>query len=214
MTRTSILPIAATFFLLSCISLLVWRRFDSPPQEPVTILALENSNRHLHENVRRGTIIETGQNEYLALQIGSDLIITMDQKTRVELDRIFTDERSITFTRGRIVVFNQSMNPFLVETNKTETLVTQGKTVFINYDFKQLVTIAPITGSVQAHIKNEKDYLLVPVPINISETSNPVLTKTTLDTTQGPSASFHTWTDQLLETLSSMIPPATTISPS
>ena len=211
MTRTTLLSLATTFFLLIVMGLVTWRRFDLPAQTIVTVIEAQNSSHQKGERFTRGTLVETGEQEFLAIQIGDDLIITLDQKTRLELHKLFTDERILRFTRGRIVVNNQSTDPLLVETHKTEHIVSKGTATFINYDFKQLVTIAPMIGSVQSHVKGEKDYLLVPVPINITENDYPILAKTTFDPSQGPSAEFHHWSDRVFE---SITPPPTTTDPS
>lgn len=211
MTRKTLLSFATTFFLLVVMGLVIWRRFDLPAQTIVTVVAKQHSSFQAGESLTRGTILETGEDEYLAIQIGDDVIITLDQKTRLELHKLFTDERILRFTRGRMVVHNQSTDPLLVETLKTEHVVTKGIVAFINYDFKQLVAIVPILGSVQSHVKGEKDYLLVPVPITITENDYPMLAKTTFDPSQGPSATFHTWSDQVVE---SITPPPITTDPS
>ena len=211
MTRKTLLSLAATFFLLVVMGLVSWRRFDLPAQELVTVIDQNQSSHQTGATLSRGAIIETGEQEYLAIRIGNDLLITLDQKTRLELHRLFTDERIIRFTRGRIVIHNSSTDPLLVETRKTEHLVSKATVAFINYDFKQLVTIAPLVGSVQSHIKGEKDYLLVPRPITISENDYPILSKTEFNTSTEPSADFHAWSTHVFE---SIMPPPTTTDPS
>ena len=114
----------------------------------------------------------------------------------MELVDLLVDTPAVRFTRGRIVIDNKGYAPFLVETHQTENIIDRGRATIINYDFQQLVTIAPMQGSVQTHIKNQKDYLLIPVPLNVSEADPITISKTTFDPTNGPSANFHSWSDK------------------
>lgn len=215
MPRPSFLHIASLFFFIFVVGLLGWRRFDMPKQEPVTVVAQEQSKHQVGDALKRGMVIETGDGEFLTFRIGTDVLVSVDQRSRIELTRLFEDERVLRFTRGRIVVRNTDKNPLFLDTNKTENVITQGEVIFINYDFQQMVTVAPIKGGVQTHVKGSRDYLLVPSPINISETDPFPLSQTTVDTTQGPSAPFHAWTSSVFSSndVSSMIPPPNTVSP-
>lgn len=198
MTKGLIQKIAVLVFFTAVCGLLVLRRFDSFPQEDVRIIASQNSDYQIGDWLRRGETIETKDGEYLLMTVGQDVTVGIDQRSRVELSRIFKDERTLIFPRGRIVVIDKSSTPVFVETNKTVSVLDSGETVFINYDFEKLITVAPVRGSVQTHIKGEQDYLLVPVPLNIKESDPVLFSKTTLDQTKGPSAPFHHWMNQQL----------------
>lgn len=191
--------VAIAVFFVAVFGLLIARRFDVPASEEVLVIASQNSDLGVGEKLRRGETIETQADEFVAIKIGSDLTVGIDERSRVELDRAFVDERTLKFSRGRIVVNSTSQTPVFVETNKTVNTLENGKAIFVNYDFEQMVTIAPVTGSVQTHIKGAKDYLLIPVPLNIKETSPVSFSKTTVDPTQGPSAGFHAWFESLTQ---------------
>src|SRR3989338_3312328 len=118
--------------------------------------------RSVGEKVKRGQTIETEDDEYVAVRIGNDVQVFLDERSRLTIHRVFVDEMTIIFTRGRIVLENRGGIPVLVETHKTENVVEKGSATFINYDFQQLVTIAPMQGSVQTRIKNINEYLLIP----------------------------------------------------
>ncbi|MBM5789471.1 hypothetical protein FJZ23_00040 [Candidatus Parcubacteria bacterium] len=184
-------------FFLTVAGLLVWRRFDVPSELPVVVVATMGSPVEVGTTSRRGEVIETDAGEYLTLRIGDDLFVAMDGKTRLSADRLYDTERTLVFTRGRIVVDSRGAQPVLVETNRTQSVLTQGLATFINYDFQRLVTVAPLQGSVQAHVKGTKDYLLVPVPLNISEVDG-TFSKTSFDPEKGGAAPFHTWVNAVL----------------
>lgn len=198
MRKDRILIVAIAAFAAIVAGLIVWRRFDVPPQLHVQVVAAQGSSIEAGQTFRRGQLVETGAGEYLVLQVGDDLFVALDERSRLELTRLFYDERIFTFTRGRIVVDSRGAQPILIETNKSQNVVERGRATFINYDFQQLVTIAPMDGSVQTHIKGTKDYLLVPVPLNVSETDPPSFSKTTFHPSEGAAATFHAWTDATL----------------
>lgn len=198
MSKEMIPKVAIVVFFVAVFGLLIARRIVVPSQEIVSVLASERSQYLVGETFRRGETIETGDDEYLAIKIGADLIVGMDERSRIELNRLFVDERTLQFPRGRIVVVSSSQTPVFVETNKTVNTIENGKAIFINYDFEQMVTVAPVTGSIQTHIKGKQDYLLIPVALNIKETDPVSFSKTTVDPTQGSSAAFHHWFDSVV----------------
>lgn len=192
MQQARIQIIVAALFFTVIAGLLLIRRFDTQPEEPVVIVSVSGSERKVGEKLRRGEIIETKVGEYLALQIGESVLVGIDERSRVELYRLFADERILRFPRGRIVIESQDKKPFLIETNKTQSIVENGSATFINYDYQQLVTIAPIKGSIQTHIKNTNEYILLPVPINVSEKNSPTYLAATTDPLSG-AKKFYEW---------------------
>lgn len=173
-------------------AMLFIRRFDTVPEETVEIYAVFNSDHKVGEKFRRGEIIETKTGEFLAIKIGDDIKIGLYEKSKLELYKIFKDERVIRFPRGRIVVDNSSKIPLFIETNKSESVLEKGSATFVNYDFQQLVTIAPIEGSIQTHIKGSNEYLLLPVAINVNEKNPPSFEVSKTDVISGASE-FYDW---------------------
>lgn len=195
MSKDMIPKVAVAVVFVVTVGLLTVRRFDTPPQDRVVIVTSQGSAFQEDKTFKRGDIIETGAGEHLLLQIGNDILLGIDERSRVELHRLFLDERTLKFTKGRIEVVSKSQTPIFIETNKTINILENGRGVFINYDFQQLVTIAPIIGSIQTQIKGRKDFLLIPVALNVSETDPVSFSKTAVERSEGPSAAFHAWFD-------------------
>lgn len=198
MSHRTPLWIASLVFFCLVAGLLVWRRFDVPPQLPVTVVAAEHSNYKPGDRFKRGHIFETSEQEWLVLTIGDDIQLALDEKTRLELHRLFDEERVLNLTRGRILLNNSSKTPIFIDTNQTENAVTKGVATFINYDFQQMVTIAPIIGSIQTTIKQSGEYLSVRSALNIHETIEPSFEPTTVLLTEGMAAPFYAWAQQYL----------------
>lgn len=197
MTQQWKLPLVF-FFIVA--GMLVWRRFDTVSELPVFVVAEQNSPYEIGQVFERGEFIETGDDMFLMLQMGENVFISLDARTRIELHRLFETERVIRFTRGRMVVKNPESNPLLVNTNKTENTVANAQVIFINYDFQQLVTVAPIEGTVKTEVKDHGIYLSLPfLALNISESDLPSVSSTHVNTQEGPSAEFHRWTDALTQ---------------
>jgi hypothetical protein len=189
-TRVQIL-IAALFFTVIA-GLLLIRRFDTIPEESVVIVSTSGSDRIVGEKFRRGEFIETKAGEYLAINIGNNIQIGIDERSRLELYRLYKKERKIRFPKGRIIVVNKDRVPLFIETNKTENVLVSGSATLINYDYQQLVTIAPIEGSIQTHIKGMNEYMLIPVPINVNEKDPASYSTTKTDPILG-AKKFYEW---------------------
>lgn len=190
--------VAVVVFFVAVFGLLIGRRLVVAPQEPVIVVASQNSDYAEGDQLRRGEMIETSAEEFVLLKVGDEFFLGIDARSRVELSRLFLDERILKFSRGRIEVTSFSYLPVFIETNKTMSSLEEGRGIFINYDFQQLVTIAPVVGSIQTQIKGKKDYLLTPVALNIHEAEPVTFSKTVVDPTQGSSAPFHSWFEEMI----------------
>ncbi len=183
-------------FFLVISGFLIVRRFDLPTQETVRLVSAEGSSQAIGHLYKRGETITTKIGEHIFIQIGSDVFVAIDERTSVELWRVSNTEQTLKIPRGRMVVKNKGATPVKIETYKTESILAKGKTIFINYSFVGNVTIAPVTGMIQTHVKGTEEYMNLPVPINISEKSPFNLSKVTTDPTKGVSAAFHQWADE------------------
>lgn len=183
--------IAALFFTVIA-GLLLIRRFDTVPEESVVIVSTSGSDRLVGDKFRRGEFIETKDGEYLAINIGDNVQIGIDERSRIELYRLYQNERKIKFSKGRIIIINKERTPLFIETNKTENVLASGTATLINYDYQQLVTIAPIEGSIQTHIKGMNEYMLLPIAISVNEKDPPSFSKTKTDPLLG-AKEFYEW---------------------
>ncbi|MBI5370267.1 hypothetical protein HZA85_03705 [Candidatus Uhrbacteria bacterium] len=179
--------------LVAVFGLLIAQRLHTQPSLIARIVDTENSAHKVGEIIRRGETLTTQPNEHLLVQIGDSLRVGMDERSTLEFWKLFDKDVTLRFKRGRLFVDNPSVQPVFVETNKTENSLVQGQASFINYDFKQLVTVAPLVGSVQTRLKNSNEFLVVPSALNISEGDTPTFSKTAVDVTQGLAADFYTW---------------------
>ncbi|MBI2475155.1 hypothetical protein HYV69_01885 [Candidatus Uhrbacteria bacterium] len=206
MQQTRIQILVAALFFTVIAGLLLIRRFDTLPEEIVTLVSTTGSDRIIGEKFRRGEFIETKAGEHLAISIGNNIQIGIDERSRLELYRLFKDERKIRFQKGRIIIINKERIPLFIETNKTENVLASGSATLINYDYQQLVTIAPLEGSIQTHIKGMNEYMLIPIPISVNEKDPASYSKTKTDPLSG-AKKFYEW-------FYSIIPPPNITSPS
>ncbi len=178
------------FFLLVCGWLIV-PRFDVVSSQPMVVIASQNSAWQVGTQIKRGQIVETKEGEYIAFKIGDDVFLGIDERSRILPDRLFQTQRLMRFNRGRVEI--QTESPVSIETNRTVNTIENARAVFINYDFDQMLTVAPVHGNVQTKIKGQNDERVVSTPINISEKNPVTYTNTTFSSTHGPSAPFHAW---------------------
>lgn len=190
------ITILLVFLILS--GTLVYRRFDLQPQMNAVLID-ENGSQKQRETgsqvLRRGQIIKTEAGEYQLLKIGADYLVAIDERTTIELHSLSPARPVLRFTRGRLWIKNELNIPLILETEKTESLVSQTTASFINYDFKEMVIIAPIKGSIQTRLKDKNEYLLIPVPINVNEKTSSY-SATTFDPTTGTAADFYRWINE------------------
>lgn len=199
--------LTATLFL-AIMGLLIVQRFSLPPELPVRIAAGsgENTGYGLGERLRRGSVIET-DNGYLKITIGveseqidqAQTILWLAPNTRIELDRLYENELTIRFTRGRMVVSNQADTPLKIKTNYTIQLVYQDLATFVNYDFLETIHVIPLSGSVQVSVDSTGEQLLTPVPLSIRETEPVTFEKLEVNLAAGDAANFYQWTGVLTQ---------------
>ncbi|NQV89198.1 MAG: hypothetical protein HQ488_02660 [Parcubacteria group bacterium] len=171
---------------LAIMALLIMQRFSLPPE--VTVFDINSE-----ETYERGELIKTTDG-YLAIQIGESRVY-LGKNTVLELDRIYTDQLTITLTKGRLLVDATGNIPLVVETNHTDHLIHKGLASFINYDWLETIHVIPISGSVQTTIRGTNDYLLTPLPLSIHETDPVSYQAIEVTLTTGPAADFYSWTD-------------------
>lgn len=195
--------ILTVILFLSIMGLLIAQRFSLPPELPVRIAAGsgEEAGYGFGEGLRRGSVIETGDG-YLKVTIGveseqidqAQTILWLAPNTRIELQRLYEDELTIRFTRGRLLVDNHADVPLRLETNHTSSLVHGDIATFVNYDFLETVHVIPLSGSVQVSVDSTAEQLLTPVPLSIHETDPVTFEKLEVNLAAGDSADFYQWT--------------------
>jgi len=191
------------FLFLAIMGLLTAQRFLATPEQlPVRVAAGagEDAGYGFGENLRRGSTVETGDG-FLKLTIGVELekldqaktILWLAPHTRIELERLFGDELRIVFTKGRLVVDNQSEIPLRLKTNHTSHVVFDDVASFVNYDFLETIHVIPLSGSIQVGIDATEEQLLTPVPLSIHETDPVTYETLEVNLAAGDSADFYKW---------------------
>lgn len=203
-----LIRVLTAVLFLTIMGLLVVQRFSMPPELPVRIAAGsgEDAGYGFGEGLRRGSVIETG-NGYLKVTIGveseqldqAQTILWLAPQTRIELDRLYEDELTIRFTRGRLLVDNHADVPLRLETNHTTSLVHGDIATFVNYDFLETIHVIPLSGSVQVSVDSTAEQLLTPVPLSIHETEPVTFEKLKVNLAAGDAADFYRWTGILTE---------------
>ena len=154
----------------------------------VEVSVFATSDQNIDHQLNRGEIVQTGDDEYLILNIGGLAHIGLAERTDIELDRLFDDELEITITRGRIVV--ELLDPdttIRINTNETETQLLEGRISLINFDFLETINISPwdtASGTVTTNVSKYPLY----EPLSIHETSA-VTTATDFE----PEDPFYDW---------------------
>ncbi len=186
--------IASILFILTVFGVLIALRFSVPDSVSVIITDSNGSTAYQKSSVlKRGQFVKTGKGEYLAIQIGASIQLWLDENTTIELKRTYVDERSIGFTRGRIVVESTDQTPLLIETKQTQNIVQNAVASFVNYDFRDTISVIPFEGSVESGIKKINKYFLIPKSVNIHEIPPFKIEPIEFKKDMGVYATFYDW---------------------
>lgn len=188
------IKIPTIFLFIIVMALLITQRIVSIPEQfRVYIQDAKGTTSYLQsDELQRGQIIET-KNDFLFLEISEDINLWMSENTTIELTRLFEDELILTFTRGRIVISNQSNTPLTLKTNHTSHIVHQDVASFVNYDFLETIHVIPLTGAVQVHIPSTGEQMLTPVGLSIHETDPVSFEPLKIDLEASDAAEFYQW---------------------
>ncbi len=191
--------IAAIAFILFTFGILVTLRFDVPASFPVRVSQTHDSSTFVsNQLLKRGQFIKTGKGEYLDILIGPSVHIAMDENSTIELKRLFQKDISVGFTRGRIVVNNQSSSPVEIETNQTRSILNKSDVAtLIDYDFQDLVSVIPFHGTVSFFLKDGWNKQTFTTGTTIREVPPITFTPAALDKTKGVYAAFYNWVDTI-----------------
>jgi hypothetical protein len=187
--------VLTALLLISIYGLLVLFRFDTPPTLDVLVRDIEGQSTYTAGyEPSRGEIVATSQ-EWLSITFG-DVQVFLDSNTSIKLEGLAEDGPTIRLLRGRLQA-TADRTPIWITTNTSENTVFSGTATFINYDFLETVHVVPVDGSVQTHIKATGDYMLLPVPIAITEGYEPSYETIEVNLEAESSAGFYEWVEGL-----------------
>lgn len=193
-----LIRILTVVLFLTIMGLLVAQRFLSIPTE-VQVMIVDTNGDTVHtvgDVFSRGQTIDSGSG-YIKFTIANSMSLWLAPNTQIELHRLYEDELTIRFTKGRLVVDNHAEVPLRLETNFTSHLVLDDVASFVNYDFLETIHVIPVSGSVQVNVDSTDEQLLTPVPISIHETDPVTFEKLDVNLEAGDAADFYRWTEVL-----------------
>lgn len=172
--------------------LLIWQRFDAPPTLAVVLSEVEGESPYtLGETFKRGAVIES-KDTFLRIAIGEDIQLGMGLNTQIELEDLTVDGPTIRLLKGRMYI-SAAETPIWVTTNTSENVISQASATLVNFDFLETVHVIPIEGTVQTSLKELNEYLLLPLPIAITEGYNPSYEPIEVDLASSAGAEFYQW---------------------
>jgi len=145
--------ILATFFLISIFVLLIGTRFNftwaggSGYEKPMVATAKIYSNGLKNEiEVQRGQLIKTTSNETAIIYIGERIIITINERTDVVIEKLFPSEVEITLRGGRLWAKTSSETEKLtISSPETSDFITSGSVTAVRYDSLNKTDITPFS---------------------------------------------------------------------
>lgn len=141
---------------------------------------------------KRGQTLHTESGRAL-IQIG-DTRIAVDERTDLEFVATTEDAVVLRMPRGRIYVDRPTAEgTFTLKTNYSESTFRAGTASFVNYDFREVVSVIPITGSISVTTAQDGNMEETQVPLDVHETEPVTRTNTLFNITEGAGAEFYAW---------------------
>lgn len=153
----------------------------------------------LGDRIRRGEVIKT-DNGKVMIKIGNETLLALDERTDITIDKIKDQEIVVRFPRGRILVEHNAPGSFRVITNYHESLLQVGTASFVNYDFRETVSVIPIDTSVQVYTEHDGAIAETQVPIDVHETQPVERANFVFKIDEGTGADFYTWANAMIPT--------------
>lgn len=149
------------------------------------------------EKIVRGQIIETAATEKKLLKIG-DRYITIDERTKIELDSLNKNEVVLTLHKGRILLASDTEAKTRIQTPyHSEATFLNGTASFVNYDFLETFSVLPFDSTLSI-IPSVGEGFLSSTPVNIHETEPAAVEDITFSIPGSASESFYTWSFESL----------------
>ncbi|MBU0646615.1 hypothetical protein KJ611_04070 [Patescibacteria group bacterium] len=144
--------------------------------------------------IARGEIIRTDDASRVLLEI-EGIHIGLDERTDMKVEVLANDQIQLKLMRGRIMVDRPATGRELsITTNQTQSKLTGGAASFINYDFKEIVSMIPFNNSIFIKI-GDKEFI-TQKPVEIHEVEPFEIMETTFDLKQNAAADFYYWFEQ------------------
>jgi len=175
----------ATIFFLTLTAMLIAARFDlvwaggSGYTEPLSITAevadgdvnIERVDKirtaEINEQIYRGEKISTGDNSRALLRLGQKIVVALDQRTDVIIERNTSVEVEIKILRGRLLAKTSlETNQLTVSTPRTKSTIKDGSITAVRYDFLDKTSVAPLNTGVEISIGEIFQSSTSPVEIN------------------------------------------------
>jgi hypothetical protein len=161
------MKIIAAVFIFLIFFLLVGARFNftwaggSGYERPMTATVETYSPGDKNETtVKRGQLIKTGSGETAVVQIGERIIVAVDERSDVVLDKLFPSEVKLTLRGGRILAkTSRETEKLTISSPETSDFITSGLITAVRYDALDRTDIVPLENYDWTN-SSDSDFLL------------------------------------------------------
>jgi ferric-dicitrate binding protein FerR (iron transport regulator) len=153
-----------------------------------------------HERILRGETVRTGDGSRAVVNVKGGVMIALDERSDLTIDRLSSERVSVQLSRGRILAVKRgdAIDRLVVTTNFTETAIVEEAVSVVNYDFLGKVSVIPF-HTVASVIVQPMIAMLTEQPSEITETEPRELAQTTFDPSSSNAASFYAWAEGALD---------------
>ena len=194
--------LSISFFAVFAGSLLVINQFEMyEPSLPISVEVAEGevledragSVSPISAHPKRGSVISTGENARLMIQIGN-VIFGLDEHTSLRLDRLTENRIEVFLPTGRIIVDAKAggEQKVSVYTSSTETTVIRAMTSIVHFAADKRTHVIPME-SVAGIIVNNSVAQIIKTPLEIQEVAPFTITDITFDPEKSSASAFYSW---------------------
>ncbi|MFH1253507.1 MAG: hypothetical protein V1664_04230 [Candidatus Uhrbacteria bacterium] len=107
----------------------------------------------IKSSISRGEKIMVGDNSRVLIRIGEEIIIALDQRTDVIIEKNTPDEVEIKLIRGRLLTKTSwETNQLTISTPRSKSVIKDGTITAVRYDFLDKTSVAPLNTQAKISI--------------------------------------------------------------
>jgi len=145
--------------------------------------------------VYRGEKVSTGDNSRALLRLGQEIIIALDQRTDVVIQKNTSTEVEVQILRGRLLAATSwETEQLTVSTPLIKSTIKDGAITAVRYDFLDKTFFAPLNTQVKISIKNISQTSTN--PMEISEIKPFAITPANFNPAAPDVIEFYKWTEK------------------
>lgn len=195
------------FFFLGITLLLIGARFGftwaggEGHEEPMgASVKIISGGESASADLIRGSEVETKNDEYALIHIGKKIIVALDQRTIISMERLFPSVVEINLQSGRLLAKTSSeTEKFIISSPYANGTITDDALTAVRYDFLNKTTFAPLGGEILVEIKNGPSLFSDEQAVDVNELNPTYSDFSDFNWHTSATADFYEWAMDIIQ---------------